>query len=130
MEPDMNDEQVVTLLRNAADDITPPVDELVRGAVARGEIRRRQRRDRLVMATSAGALAVVVLGVVAVPRLGSTAHRSPAPTPPAASSPAPSASPATPTSLAWGCPQPLNRDPLPTWARTGFSDPTAPGVPH
>jgi hypothetical protein len=115
------------LLRNAADDITPPVPALVRGAVARGEVRRRQRRGRLLMASSAGALAVAVLAVAVVPRLGSTTRRLPAPTPPAATSHAAATSA---TTLVWGCPQPLNLDPLPTWARTGFSDPAAPGVRH
>jgi hypothetical protein len=127
MEPEMNDEQVVTLLRNAGDDITPPVEALVRGAVARGELRRRQRRGRVLMAASAGALAVAVLGVAVAPRLGSTTHRPPATTRPAATSHAPATAAAT---QVWGCPQPLNKDPLPTWARTGFSDPAAPGVPH
>jgi hypothetical protein len=127
MEPDMNDEQVVTLLRQAGDGITPPVEALVRGAVARGELRRRQRRGRVLMASSAGALALAVLAVAVVPRLGATAHRQPAPTPPAATSHAPATAAAT---QVWRCPQPLNTDPLPTWARAGFSDPAAPGVPH
>ena len=114
----MDDEQQVMLaMRSAADAVRPPVDDLVRGATELGQRRRRARRARL-----AGGLAI---GVVAVGRdgRGRSAPTS-GPTPRAVNS-----HPAKP-GVVGACSTPLRTDPLPSWATTGFSDPTASGVPH
>jgi hypothetical protein len=112
----MDDEQqVMVAMRAAADVVRPPVEELVRGAVQLGQGRRR-RRARLGAGLAVGLVAVAVAGVAIGPRVLSP-DRSRAISPPA-------------TGSAGTCAVPLRTDPLPSWATTGFSDPTASGVRH
>ena len=113
----MDDEQQVMLaMRAAADAVRPPVDDLVRGATELGQRRRRARRARL-----AGGLAIGVVALAATGVALGTHSRS-----------TPRAENSHPAQLGSGgaCPTPLRTDPLPSWATTGFSDPTASGVPH
>jgi hypothetical protein len=112
----MDDEQqVMVAMRVAADAVRPPVDELVRAAVELGQGRRR-RRTRLAAGLSVGLVTVVVAGVAIGPRVLAP-NRSRAISAPA-------------TGSAGACAIPLRTDPLPSWAGTGFSDPTASGVRH
>jgi hypothetical protein len=111
----MDDEQqVMVAMRAAADAVRPPVEELVRGAVTIGQGRRR-RRARLGAGLTVGLVAVAVAGVAIGPRVPSPDRSTSSPPP------------AGPDGI---CAIPLRTDPLPTWASTGFSDPTALGVPH
>jgi hypothetical protein len=65
----IDDTGVTELLRRASDGLTPDVDRLVSGGIARG----RQRRRRARIGTTVASLAVIgVVGglAVVVPRLG------------------------------------------------------------
>ncbi len=112
------DEQVVTALRTAADAVRPPVDELVRAGLERGE-RRRRRRNHTAVALGAGVVAVLAVGVALGPRLGTSPAPAPAGAGPAPVSPVPTGA----------CASSVLDTALPSWATTGFSDPTAP-QPH
>ena len=108
------DEQVATALRSVADAVQPPVEDLVRGGRQRGE-RRRRRRNAAGAGLAAGIVAVVALGVTVGPRLG-TSH---SPVAHAVAGPSPTGA----------CAASVLDTALPSWATTGFSDPTSP-QPH
>jgi hypothetical protein len=108
------EQQVATALRAAADSVAPPVEELVRGGLERGQ-RRRRRRTQVSAGVAAGLVAVCAAAVVVAPRLGSS--RSALPVAPANPSPT------------GACVTSIMNTPLPPWATTGFSDPAAP-QPH
>ena len=113
----MDDEQQVMLaMRSAADAVRPPVDDLVRGATELGQRRRRARRARLAGGLAIGVVAVAATGVALGTHLASTPR-------------AVNSHPAK-LGVVGACSTPLRTDPLPSWATTGFSDPTASGVPH
>jgi hypothetical protein len=113
----MDDEQQVTVaLRVAADALRPPVDDLVRGARELGLRRRRAMRARAAVVAAVGVLGVVAVGLALGSRPGAAGH-APAVVPPAA----------RPASV---CANPLLTSALPSWAATGFSDPSGSGVPH
>jgi len=90
-----------------------PHDPDLAGTI-RGRARRQTRRVAAVAASVAGVLVVAGLSVALT--------RGPAAVPTATPTPTTTADPAA-------CTRSLSTDVLPTWARTGFSDPE-PRVPH
>jgi hypothetical protein len=116
--PDL-EERLTAAMRTAADAVTPPVGELVRGARARGVLRRRTR-SRLTVGLAAG------VGVVAAAGLAITPHLvgGPAATTPSAAVPSSVPGPAG------TCAGMVQDGPLPSWAGAGFSNPQGGGTPY
>lgn len=108
--------EVVELLRAAVDDVD------VSGAPARelAAAGRRRRRRRHVVAGAAAAAAVAVVAVTAPLALGRADQHGTS----AGASPG-----SAPTSAAGSCVERVPSRVLPSWARTGFSDPR-PRIPY
>ncbi|MFL6101042.1 MAG: hypothetical protein ACJ71T_13935 [Actinomycetales bacterium] len=110
------EEQVAVAMHATAERVTPPVERLVRGGAQRGqELRGRRTRYAVGLGGAVGALAVVAVA------LGAGLGRDSASTPPAAQP--------TSSSSAVACGLPVRTDALPEWARAGFTNPEAGGVP-
>jgi hypothetical protein len=109
------EQQVATALRTAAEAVVPPVESLVRASEQRGaELRRR--RSRYAVGAAAGVGLVAAVAIAVGPGISRTSSDR---------IPGDSVS----GTGAGHCGTVVETGALPTWARTGFSNPEAGGVP-